>query len=519
LVKGKEEEGAKYRDYFDFEENLKDSPSHRILALRRAENEGIIRLSILPDTENAQYIIEKKWVKGSNPNSTIVKNAAKDAYQRLIEPSIETEIRKSSKEKADLEAIKVFTENLGQLLLAPPLGQMVILAIDPGFRTGCKVVVIDQNGNLIDKATIFPHPPQNKNLEAEEIIAHLIEKHQVQAIAVGNGTAGRETEIFLKQIQFQTTPQIFMVNESGASIYSASEIAREELPNEDITVRGAVSIGRRLMDPLAELIKIDPKSIGVGQYQHDVNQRMLKDELDQVVSICVNQVGVNLNTAGKHLLQYISGLGPTLAENIVQYRKENGSFKAIKDLLKVPRMGEKVFEQSAGFLRIRNGKNPLDNTGVHPERYQLVEQMALDLGNSVANIIANPTKLKDLQLKNYISKEVGMPTLKDILKEIEKPGLDPRGQARQFSFTPGIFSFEDIHEGMVVNGLVNNITNFGAFVDIGIKESGLIHISNMANRFIKNPNEVVKLDQEVAVKIIEIDRNRKRIQLSLKDVE
>lgn len=519
LVKGKEEEGAKYRDYFDFEENLKDSPSHRILALRRAENEGIIRLSILPDTENAQYIIEKKWVKGSNPNSTIVKNAAKDAYQRLIEPSIETEVRKSSKEKADLEAIKVFTENLGQLLLAPPLGQMVILAIDPGFRTGCKVVVIDQNGNLIDKATIFPHPPQNKNLEAEEIIAHLIEKHQVQAIAVGNGTAGRETEIFLKQIQFQTTPQIFMVNESGASIYSASEIAREELPNEDITVRGAVSIGRRLMDPLAELIKIDPKSIGVGQYQHDVNQRMLKDELDQVVSICVNQVGVNLNTAGKHLLQYISGLGPTLAENIVQYRKENGSFKAIKDLLKVPRMGEKVFEQSAGFLRIRNGKNPLDNTGVHPERYQLVEQMALDLGNSVANIIANPTKLKDLQLKNYISKEVGMPTLKDILKEIEKPGLDPRGQARQFSFTPGIFSFEDIHEGMVVNGLVNNITNFGAFVDIGIKESGLIHISNMANRFIKNPNEVVKLDQEVAVKIIEIDRNRKRIQLSLKDVE
>jgi uncharacterized protein len=519
LVKGKEEEGAKYRDYFDFEENLKDSPSHRILALRRAENEGIIRLSILPDTENAQYIIEKKWVKGSNPNSTIVKNAAKDAYQRLIEPSIETEVRKSSKEKADLEAIKVFTENLGQLLLAPPLGQMVILAIDPGFRTGCKVVVIDQNGNLIDKATIFPHPPQNKNLEAEEIIAHLIEKHQVQAIAVGNGTAGRETEIFLKQIQFQTTPQIFMVNESGASIYSASEIAREELPNEDITVRGAVSIGRRLMDPLAELIKIDPKSIGVGQYQHDVNQRMLKDELDQVVSICVNQVGVNLNTAGKHLLQYISGLGPTLAENIVQYRKENGSFKAIKDLLKVPRMGEKVFEQSAGFLRIRNGKNPLDNTGVHPERYQLVEQMALELGTTIANIIANPTKLKDLQLKNYISKEVGMPTLKDILKEIEKPGLDPRGQARQFSFTPGIFSFEDIHEGMVVNGLVNNITNFGAFVDIGIKESGLIHISNMANRFIKNPNEVVKLDQEVAVKIIEIDRNRKRIQLSLKDVE
>jgi uncharacterized protein len=519
LVKGKEEEGAKYRDYFDFEENLKDSPSHRILALRRAESEGIIRLSILPDSENALYLIEKKWVKGSHSNSKIVKNAAKDAYQRLIEPSIETEVRKSSKEKADLEAIKVFTENLKQLLLAPPLGQMVILAIDPGFRTGCKVVVIDQNGNLIDKATIFPHPPQNNAIEAEQIITNLSKKHQVQAIAVGNGTAGRETEIFLKQIKFEPTPQIFMVNESGASIYSASEIAREELPNEDITVRGAVSIGRRLMDPLAELIKIDPKSIGVGQYQHDVNQRMLKDELDQVVSSCVNQVGVNLNTAGKHLLQYISGLGPTLAENIVNYRKENGSFKAIKELLKVPRMGTKVFEQSAGFLRIRNAKNPLDNTGVHPERYQLVEKMALDLGTSVDNILANPAKLKELHLKNYLSEEVGMPTLKDILKELEKPGLDPRGQARQFSFTPGIFTFEDIHEGMIVNGLVNNITNFGAFVDIGIKESGLIHISNMANRFIKNPNEVVKLDQEVVVKIIEIDRSRKRIQLSLKDVE
>ncbi len=519
LVKGKEEEGAKYRDYFDFEESLKDSPSHRILALRRAENEGIIRLSMIPDAEHALYLIEKKWVKGSNANSTIVKNAAKDAYQRLIEPSIETEVRKSSKEKADLEAIKVFTENLQQLLLAPPLGQMVILAIDPGFRTGCKVVVIDQNGNLIDKATIFPHPPQNKVSEAEQIIFNLTNQHQVQAIAVGNGTAGRETEIFLKQIKFETTPQIFMVNESGASIYSASEIAREELPNEDITVRGAVSIGRRLMDPLAELIKIDPKSIGVGQYQHDVNQRMLKDELDQVVSICVNQIGVNLNTAGQQLLQYISGLGPTLAENIVNYRKENGSFQAIKDLLKVPRMGAKVFEQSAGFLRIRNAKNPLDNTGVHPERYQLVEKMAKDLGTSVGNIIANPAKLKDLHLKNYLSDEVGMPTLKDILKELEKPGLDPRGQARQFSFTPGIFSFEDLNEGMVVNGLVNNITNFGAFVDIGVKESGLVHISNMANRFIKNPNEVVKLDQEVVVKIIEIDRARKRIQLSMKDVE
>lgn len=520
LVKGKEELGSKYRDYFDFEEGLKDCPSHRILALRRAENEGIIRLSMLPNAENALYLIEKNWLKGSNRNSDIVKNAIKDAYHRLIEPSIETEMRKSSKEKADLEAIKVFTENLAQLLLAPPLGQMVILAIDPGFRTGCKVVVIDQNGNLIDKATIFPHPPQNKTLEAEQIITSLIRKHQIQAIAVGNGTAGRETEIFLKQIKFETTtPQIFMVNESGASIYSASEIAREELPNEDITVRGAVSIGRRLMDPLAELIKIDPKSIGVGQYQHDVNQRMLKDELDQVVSICVNLVGINLNTAGKHLLQYISGLGPTLAENIVAYRRENGSFHAIKDLLKVPRMGAKVFEQSAGFLRIRNAKNPLDNTGVHPERYQLVEKMALDLEASVGNIIANPEKLKELQLKNYISEEVGMPTLKDIVKELEKPGLDPRGLARQFAFTPGIFSFEDLHEGMVVNGLVNNITNFGAFVDIGIKESGLIHISNMANRYIKNPNEVVKLDQEVVVKIIEIDHSRKRIQLSLKEVE
>ena len=519
LVKGKEEEGSKYRDYFDFEESLRDCPSHRILALRRAENEGIIRLSILPEAESALFLIEKKWVKGSNLNSNIVKNAAKDAYQRLIEPSIETEVRKSSKEKADLEAIKVFTENLKQLLLSSPLGQKVILAIDPGFRTGCKVVVIDQNGNLVDKVTIFPHPPQNNTAEAEQVIVNLKRKYKVEAIAVGNGTAGRETEIFLKQIKFENTPQIFMVNESGASIYSASEIAREELPKEDITVRGAVSIGRRLMDPLAELIKIDPKSIGVGQYQHDVNQRILKEELDQVVSICVNLVGVNLNTAGKYLLQYVSGLGPTLAENIVNYRKENGSFQAIKELLKVSRMGAKVFEQSAGFLRIRDGKNPLDNTGVHPERYQLVEKMAFDLGTSVKSIISNPVKVKELNLKNYLSEEVGIPTLKDILKELEKPGLDPRGQARQFSFTSGIFSFEDLKEGTVVNGLVNNITNFGAFVDIGIKESGLIHISNMANRFIKNPNEVVKLDQEVVVKIIEIDRSRHRIQLSLKDVE
>jgi uncharacterized protein len=517
VARGKEEEGAKYRDYFDYQEPLNKCPSHRMLALRRGETEGILRVIIEPEEEQVLYALEKQLLKGYGPSTEQVKLAIKDAYRRLLAPSIETEFRQSSKAKADQEAIEVFALNLRQLLLSAPLGQKKVLGIDPGFRTGCKVVCLDKNGDLLKEDKIFPHPPQSDEYGARQTLQALVGRYDIDAIAIGNGTAGRETMALCQKMDFGKPVQVFLVNEAGASIYSASEVAREEFPDYDITVRGAVSIGRRLMDPLAELVKIDPKSIGVGQYQHDVNQPQLKESLTQVVESCVNSIGVNLNTASKHLLTYISGLGPTLAQNIVDYRSLHGAFNSRKSLLKVARMGEKAFEQSAGFLRIRDAKNPLDNTAVHPESYVVVEQMAKDLGVGVEELIKDAALRKRIDLKRYVSEAVGLPTLQDILKELEKPGLDPRGEARAFSFA-NIKTLDDLQEGMVVPGIVNNITNFGAFVDIGIKESGLVHISQLANRFVKNPAEVVSLNQEVEVRVMEIDRKRGRIQLSMKDV-
>jgi uncharacterized protein len=518
LVKGKEEEAAKYRDYFDFEEPLKKCPSHRLLAIRRGEDEGFLRVYITPDEENTLFQLEKLVLKGYGAATDQVKEALKDSYRRLLEPSIETEFRNLSKDKADEEAIEVFTTNLRQLLLAPPLGQRKVLGIDPGYRTGCKVICMDESGNLLHNTTIYPHPPQSDEYMAQKTLVDLVDRYQIDAIAVGNGTAGRETMTLCSKCQFNRAVEVFMVNESGASIYSASEIAREEFPDYDVTVRGAVSIGRRLMDPLAELVKIDPKSIGVGQYQHDVNQTKLKESLDLVVESCVNAVGINLNTASKHLLTYVSGLGPTLAQNIVNFRAENGTFNSRKQLKKVPRMGEKAFEQCAGFLRIRDAKNPLDNTAVHPESYHIVEQMAKDLNCTVQALIDSEQMRKSIDLKRYTTDTVGLPTLRDILSELAKPGLDPRGEAKAFEFAKNINSIEDLEIGMVLPGIVNNITNFGAFVDIGIKESGLVHISQLANKFVKNPNDVVSLQQEVKVKVTDIDRQRKRIQLSMKDV-
>ncbi len=519
VAKGKEEEGIKYKDYYEFSEPLSKCPSHRILAIRRAEEEGILRVMIVPtDEEMAIYELERVHIKKNNQSANEVKVAIKDSYERLLSPSIETEFRQLSKEKADIAAIDVFSDNLRQLLLSAPLGQKVVLGIDPGFRTGCKIVVLDASGELLENTTIYPHPPQNDNTGATKTLSHLIQKHNIEAIAIGNGTAGRESVDFCRTLPQPHPISIFSVNEAGASIYSASEAAREEFPDQDLTVRGAISIGRRLMDPLAELVKIDPKSIGVGQYQHDVNQPKLKESLDSVVASCVNSVGVNLNTASKHLLSYISGLGPTLAQNIVKYRTENGPFKARKELKKVPRMGEKAFEQSAGFLRIRQGEHPLDNTAVHPESYPIVEKMAKDLGCSVDELIKQSIIRKQIKVNQYVTEKVGIPTLNDIIKELNKPGLDPRGEAKAFSFADGIHSINDLKTDMVLQGIVNNITNFGAFVDIGIKESGLVHVSQMANRFIKNPAEVVKLNQEVTVRIVEIDYARKRVQLSMKDV-
>ncbi len=518
VARGKEEEGAKYKDYFEYEEPLKKCPSHRLLAIRRGEEEGFLRVSISPDEENALYRLEKLFLKGQGPAAEQVKLAIKDSYKRLLAPSIETEFRNKSKEKADKEAIEVFAENLSQLLLAPPLGQRAVLGLDPGYRTGCKVVCLDANGNLLHNETIYPHPPQSKTYEAEAAITSLVDKFGIEAIAVGNGTAGRETMSLCQKMDFGRPVEVFMVNESGASIYSASEIAREEFPDHDVTVRGAVSIGRRLMDPLAELVKIDPKSIGVGQYQHDVNQTSLKESLDQVVESAVNSVGINLNTASKHLLTYVSGLGPALAGNIVDYRREKGAFSSRSDLIEVSRMGDKAFEQCAGFLRIRNGDNPLDNTAVHPESYHIVEQMAQDLNCSVADLIADKSLRKQIQLPNYVTDKVGMPTLKDIMQELEKPGLDPRGKAKAFEFAKHVKTIDDLQVGMILPGIINNITNFGAFVDIGIKEGGLVHISQLANKFVKNPNEVVRLHQEVMVKVMDIDRKRGRIQLSMKEV-
>lgn len=519
VARGKQEEAEKYKDYFDFEELLHKIPSHRLLAIRRGEEEGLLRVSIIPEDEAAVIQrIEKLYLKNHNEATKQVRLAIQDAYTRLLSASIETEFRNISKTIADDEAIKVFVENLRQLLLTSPLGEKRVLAIDPGFRTGCKVVCLNENGTLLHNTTIYPHPPQSRVEDSISTITALVNKYKIEAIAVGNGTAGRETEQLVRGIKFSHPVETFVVNEAGASIYSASEVAREEFPDYDVTVRGAVSIGRRLMDPLAELVKIDPKSIGVGQYQHDVNQTALKSSLDATVESCVNSVGVNLNTASKHLLTYVSGLGEKLAQNIVAYRDENGAFTSRKALKKVPRLGEKAYEQSAGFLRIREAKNPLDNTGVHPESYHIVEQMSVDLRCSISDLINNPFLRKQINLQKYISKNVGMPTLQDIMKELDKPGLDPRGKAKSFSFTPGIHTIEDLYEGMIVNGIITNITNFGAFTDIGIKENGLIHVSQMANRFIKNPNEVVKLNQTVEARVMSVDLKRKRIQLSLRDI-
>ena len=517
VARGKEKEAEKYQDYFDYSEPLKKCPSHRLLAIRRGEDEGLLRVIIAPEDEIVLGDLERKYLKGHNEATEQVKEALHDGYQRLLAPSIETEFRKLAKERADQEAIEVFTTNLRQLLLAAPLGQRATLGIDPGFRTGCKVVCLDASGNLLQHTAIYPHPPQNKDAEARYILEDLVDRHQIEAIAVGNGTAGRETMNLCRGINFDRRIDIFSVNEAGASIYSASEAAREEFPELDLTVRGAVSIGRRLMDPLAELVKIDPKSIGVGQYQHDVNQTMLKDSLDRTVESSVNAVGINLNTASKHLLNYVSGLGPVLAQNIVDYRAENGPFNSRKTLKKVARLGDKAYEQCAGFLRIRNGKNPLDNTAVHPERYALVEQMAADLGVQVTDLIQRAELRKKINLRQYINEEVGLPTLKDILGELAKPGLDPRGEAKSFHFA-NISTIDEVQEGMQLPGIVTNVTNFGAFVDIGIKENGLVHISQLANRFVKNPADVVSLNQQVQVRVISVDRDRKRIQLSMKDV-
>ena len=518
VVKGKEEEGTKYRDYFAFSEPLHRTTSHRLLALRRGEAEGILRVSISPDCDNCLDRLKRHFVRGRNEASEQVATAIDDSFKRLLKPSIETEFANLSKAKADEEAIRVFAENLRQLLLAPPLGQKRVLGVDPGYRTGCKLVCLDAQGTLLHNEAIYPHPPQNEKGKAAAKVAQLVATYAIDAIAIGNGTASRETEQFITNIRFDRKVQVFVVSENGASIYSASKIAREEFPQYDVTVRGAVSIGRRLMDPLAELVKIDPKSIGVGQYQHDVEQGALKKSLDQTVESCVNLVGVNVNTASKHLLTYISGLGPTLAQNIVDYRTEHGPFQSRRELLKVPRMGEKAFEQSAGFLRIQGGKNPLDNSAVHPESYPIVEQMAKDLKCTVVELISNKELKKRLDLKKYVTDKVGMPTLLDIMEELDKPGRDPRQTIQVFSFDPTVKTIEDLKAGQVLPGIVTNITNFGCFVDVGIKENGLVHISELAERFVSDPTEVVSIHQHVKVKVLSVDLNRKRVQLTMKGI-
>ncbi len=518
VIKGKESEADKYRDYFEWNEPLKKCPSHRLLAMRRGENEGFLRISISPDEERALENLERLFIQGNNASSEQVFLAVKDSLKRLILPAIETEFANLSKEKADEEAIRVFTENLKQLLLAPPLGQKRILALDPGYRTGCKVVCIDEQGNLMHNETIYPHAPQNDKKMAAKKISSMVEMYKIEAIAIGNGTASRETEHFIKNLHYDRELKVFVVSEDGASIYSASSVARAEFPQYDVTVRGAVSIGRRLMDPLAELVKIDPKSIGVGQYQHDVDQKKLKESLDSVVELSVNSVGVNLNTASKHLLTYVSGLGPQLADNITVYRKENGMFESRADLKKVPRMGPKAFEQAAGFLRIPEAKNPLDNSGVHPESYSIVSKIANDLKCEICDLIRNEELVSKIDWQKYVTDEVGLPTLNDIRDELLKPGRDPRKGIKVFEFADGIFSINDLREGMILPGIVNNITKFGAFVDVGIKESGLVHISELADRFISDPNEIVKLHEHVKVRVKEVDVPRKRIQLSMKGI-
>jgi len=515
LIKGKEEEAQKYRDYFDMSEKLARCSSHRLLAMRRGETEGFLRVNITPEDENCLDRLDRIFVKGNTDSSNQVSEAVNDAYKRLLKPSIETEFASDSKAKADTEAIRVFAENLRQLLLAPPLGQKRVLGIDPGFRTGCKIVCLDAQGNLLHNETIYPHAPQHETSQAMRKVQKMVEAYKIQAIAIGNGTASRETEQFIQNTSFDREVQVFVVSENGASIYSASKIARDEFPEYDVTVRGSVSIGRRLMDPLAELVKIDPKSIGVGQYQHDVDQAQLKKSLDQTVENAVNKVGVNLNTASKHLLTYISGLGPQLAQNIVDFRSENGAFKNRKQLMKVPKMGAKTFEQCAGFLRIPDSENPLDNSAVHPESYVIVEAMAKDLKSTVAELIQNKELKKSIDLQKYISSKVGLPTLNDILQELEKPGRDPRSGIQVFEFDPNVKTIGDLRTGMELPGIVTNITNFGAFVDVGIKENGLIHVSNMADRYISNPAEVVSVHQHVKVRVIEVDAVRKRVQLKL----
>jgi protein Tex len=517
VIKGKEAEGIKYSDYFDWSEPLKKCPSHRLLAMRRGEDEGFLRLSIEPLEKNAIQWLNDIFIKGKNESSEIVEKAIADSWKRLLAPSMETEFRNLSKEKADIEAINVFAENLRQLMLASPLGEKNVLAIDPGFRTGCKIVCLSKQGNLVHNETIYPHPPQNETALSIKKILSLVNAYKIEAIAIGNGTASRETEDFIRWIKFEKDLQVFVVSEAGASIYSASKIARDEFPDYDVTVRGAVSIGRRLMDPLAELVKIDPKSIGVGQYQHDVDQSKLHNALDDVVKSCVNAVGVEVNTASSHLLTYVSGLGPQLAQNIIDYRTENGPFKSRKELRKVKRMGDKAFEQSAGFLRIHGAENPLDSSAVHPESYHIVEKMSKDLGVSISELIANEEKRKTIRPESYITPQVGLPTLKDIIEELSKPGRDPRTKIKEFRFAD-IHSIEDLKEGMIVPGIVTNITKFGAFVDIGVKQDGLVHISNLSKTFVQDPAAVVKLHQHVTVKIIGVDIERRRIQLSMKDI-
>ena len=513
------DEAAKYSDYFDFSEPLKRCSSHRLLAMRRGEKDGILRVSISADDEECVEKLKRLFVRGYGRCSTLVGEAVADSFKRLLKPSIETEFATLSKENADGDAIAVFAENLRQLLLAAPLGQKRVMGIDPGFRTGCKVVCLDEQGNLLHHEAIFPHPPRNEQIEASTQIKEMVKKYGVEAIAIGNGTASRETDKFVKTLGLADSIQVFTVSEDGASVYSASKTAREEFPDKDVTVRGAVSIGRRLMDPLAELVKIDPKSIGVGQYQHDVDQAKLKKSLDLTVESCVNSVGVNLNTASKHLLTYVSGLGPTLAQNIIDYRTANGAFSSRSQLLKVPRLGPSAFEQSAGFLRIPDAKNPLDNTAVHPESYKIVEKMAKDCGCSVTELIKDKDKRKSIRLDRYVSEKVGMPTLTDIMAELEKPGRDPREQLEEFEFDPNVSTPDDLVEGMVLPGIVTNITNFGAFVDIGVHQDGLVHISQLADRYVSDPTQVVKLHQHVMVKVIEVDRRRNRISLSMKAID
>ena len=518
VIKGKEPDAVKYEDYYDFSEPLRRCPSHRMLAMRRGETEGFLRVSIEPEGNDVVDMLHRQFLKAENAASRQVKMAIDDSYKRLIQPSIENEFKKLSKEKADKEAIDVFSVNLRQLLLAAPLGQKRIIALDPGFRTGCKLVCLDETGNLLYNQAIYPHPPQNEWAESQETLRQLAKKYRCEAIAIGNGTASRETEALVRSVKFDNPMQIFVVSENGASVYSASQAARDEFPDYDVTVRGAVSIGRRLMDPLAELVKIDPKSIGVGQYQHDVDQTALKESLDFVVESCVNQVGVNLNTASMHLLSYVSGLGPKLAQNIVDYRKENGSFASRQQLKKVPRLGDKAFEQSAAFLRIPGAKNPLDNSAVHPESYAVVDRMASDLGCTVSDLIADATLRSRIDLKRYLSATTGMPTLLDIKAELEKPGRDPRSAIQEFAFAEGIHTIDDLEEGMVVPGIVTNVTNFGAFVDIGVHQDGLVHISQLADKYVSNPNDVVSLHQHVMVKVSGVDYVRGRISLSMKGV-